>query len=381
MNIAFHDLQSQYYEYKEEINFAIQKVLNSSQFIMGPEVEQFEEALGEFLNCKHVVTCANGTDAILLALMAIDIKPGDEIITTPFTFIATAEMISLLGAIPIFVDIEADSYNINASQIEAKITAKTRAILPVSLYGQPADMDEINALAQKYSHQYDRKLYVIEDAAQSLGALYREKKSGNLSDIGCLSFFPTKPLGCYGDGGAVIVNDDLIAERIKSLRVHGQTKRYHHKYIGLNARLDTIQAAILQVKLKYFPDEIKKRSQIAKYYNEQLTNANVMLSYVKSDRTSIYAQYSIRVKERQEFMNQLKVREIPTAIHYPQPLHLQPCFNYLNHHKGDFPVAENIANEIISLPMSAHLTELQQRYIVNAVHEITYDVIQTRTVG
>lgn len=372
MKINFHELQSQYSEYRDEINQAIQNVLDSCQFIMGEAVFNFEKKLAQFLNCNHVVSCANGTDAVMLALMSLEVKPKDEIITTPFSFIATAEVISFLGATPVFADIQADTYNLDPEKIADKITPNTRAIIPVSLYGQPADMEEINAIASTYSQKYNRKIYVIEDAAQSLGAEYKGKKSGNLSDIGCLSFFPTKPLGCYGDGGAVVVNDNLLAERIKSLREHGQTKRYNHTYIGINARLDTIQAAILQVKLKYFADEIKKREKIANYYHELLTTCDVVLPKVKEDRTSVYAQYSIRSNKRDSTVAYLKEKNIPVSIHYPKPLHLQPCFAYLSHAVGDFPIAERVAAEIMSLPMSAYLTAAEQKYIHHAIQSIGF---------
>lgn len=373
MKINFHDLQAQYEAYKDEINAAMQAVLQSSQFIMGKEIGEFEQSLANYIGCKQVITCASGTDALLLALMAINIKPGDEVITTPFTFIATAEVISLLGAKPVFVDIEADTYNIDASKISEKITKKTRAILPVSLYGQTADMDVIQDIANQHSHQLGKKIYVIEDAAQSLGAQYKGIKSGNLGDIGCLSFFPSKPLGCYGDGGAITLNDDILAEKIKSLRVHGQTKRYYHKYIGFNCRLDTIQAAVLQIKLKYFGDELERRQQIAGYYNKLLHSLDVILPYVHPERISVYAQYSIRIKQREKVIASLKEKNIPTAVHYPQPLHLQECFAYLGYKAGDFPIAEAISSEIMSLPMSAFLTDIQQKYIANGLSEALSD--------
>lgn len=371
MKIQFHDLQTQYAEYREEIDSAIQQVLNSTQFIMGQEVFDFENSLACYLDCKNVIGCASGTDALLLALMAIDIKSNDEVITTPFTFIAIAEVISLLGAKPIFADIQHDTYNIDPVKIEEKITPKTRAIVPVSLYGQPADMDEINAIASEYGNRYGHKIYVIEDAAQSLGAEYKKKKSANLSDMGCMSFFPTKPLGCYGDGGAIAVKDDLLAEKIKSLRVHGQTKRYYHKYVGFNCRLDTLQAAILQVKLKYFNKELKKRDGIAKYYCQLLADHDVQLPAIKPDRTSAYAQFSIRSSERNKIIDSLKNKNIPIAVHYPRSLHLQECFSYLGYQAGDFPVAEAVANEIMSLPMSAFITRLQQEHITAAMWKIS----------
>jgi UDP-2-acetamido-2-deoxy-ribo-hexuluronate aminotransferase len=370
VNIHFHDLQAQYRAYQQEIDCAISRVLASGQYILGPEVELLEQALAEYIGCQHAVTCANGTDALQLALMAIDIKPGDEVITTPFTFIATAEIISLLGAIPIFVDIDPQTYNIDPNKISEKVTDKTRAILPVSLYGQVADMNEINEIASLFSQQYSRKIYVIEDAAQSFGATYKGMTSGNLTDIACFSFFPTKPLGCYGDGGAITSNCDLLVEKIKMLRTHGQFRRYQHRYIGINSRLDTLQAAILNVKLQYFDVELKQRAHLAKRYNELLQPLDMILPYVKPDRTSVFAQYSIRCLERSLLIKELNARGIPLAIHYPKPLHLQECFAYLKHTVGDFPIAEQIADEIISLPMSAFLTENDQLYIVDHIHAL-----------
>ena len=254
----FFDIQEQYHQHKAEINAAIQTVLNEGQFIMGPQVKELELALEQYTSAKHCITCANGTDALQLALMAIDIKPGDEVITTPFTFVATAETIVLLGGKPVYVDIQEDSFLINHCLIAEKITDKTKAIIPVSLYGQIPDMDEINAVAKEYSEKYGHKIYVIEDAAQSFGASYKGKKSCNVSDIATTSFFPTKPLGCYGDGGALFTSDDAIAQALREIRVHGQSKRYYHSRVGVNSRLDTFQAAILLVKLKYLEDSIKK---------------------------------------------------------------------------------------------------------------------------
>ena len=370
MKIHFHDLLSQYIDYKDEVDFAIQKVLNSCQFIMGQEVFEFENALAQYLGCKNVISCASGTDALLLSLMAIGIKPGDEVITTPFTFISTAEVISLLGAIPVFADIQPDSYHIDPHQINEKITCKTRAIIPVSLYGQPADMDEINALAQTHGNEIGHKIYVIEDAAQSLGAEYKGLKSAALSDVGCVSFFPSKPLGCYGDGGAIIVKEDDIAEKIKCMRVHGQTKRYQHRYIGINGRLDTLQAAILLVKLKYFDKELSQRAKVAKLYDNLLAEYDIVIPFIKSDRTSVHQQYSIRVKHRHKVIDYLTSKQVPVAVHYPTPLHLQECFRFLGYIEGDFPVAERVSREIMSLPMSAYITSAQQQYIANVIQDV-----------
>ena len=353
MNIDFANLNRQYLRYKDEIDFAIQGVIDSSAFIMGPDVYALEEELQNYTGAKHAITCSSGTDALLLAMMALDIQPGDEVITTPFTFVATAETIAFLGAIPVFVDIDETTYNIDASKIEGKITSKTKVIMPVSLYGQPADMDEINAIAHKHG------LKVIEDAAQSFGAEYKGKKSCNLSDIGCTSFFPAKPLGCFGDGGAVFANDDILAEKIKSLRIHGQTARYHHKYIGMGGRMDTIQAAILRVKLRHYKDDLKKRQGVAILYAQKIS-----VPIIQPDRTSAWAQFSIRVENRDEVQTRLKDNGVPTAVHYPKPLHLQECFEYLGYKQGDFPIAEKVSDEIMSLPMNPDLNQDELMYIL-----------------
>ena len=361
MKIDFANLQLQYRKYKDEIDKNIQKVLDKSNYIMGEEIALLEDKLSNFCGAKYAIGCGSGTDALLLALLAIDIKPGDEVITTPFTFIATAETIALLGAKPVFVDIKEDSYNIDASLIEEKITNKTKAIIPVSLYGQPCDMDEINNIASKYN------LTVIEDAAQSFGAYYKDKRSCNLSTIGCTSFFPAKPLGCYGDGGAVFTSDENLALKIKQLRVHGQDRRYHHKYIGMGARLDTIQAAVLLAKLPHYEEEIKLREKVALKYSEKLKDTGVITPKIKNDRSSVWAQYSIRVKNRDALQTYLKEKGIPTAVHYPMPLHMQECFSYLNYKEGDFPISEKISKEIMSLPMNPFLTDEEIEYIVNSI--------------
>ncbi len=350
MKIDFANLQLQYQKYKKEIDENIQKVLNKSNYIMGEEISILEEKLSKFCGAKYAIACGSGTDALLLALLALDIKPGDEIITTPFTFIATAETIALLHAKPVFVDIDETTYNIDPAKIEEKITEKTKAIIPVSLYGQPSDMEEINKIAKKYN------LKVIEDAAQSFGATYKDKRSCNLSDIGCTSFFPAKPLGCYGDGGAVFTNDENLAVKMKQLRVHGQDRRYHHKYIGMGARLDTIQAAVLLAKLPHYEKEIELRNEVADRYTSLLKDS-VITPKIKEDRTSVWAQYSIRVKNRDTLQNKLKENSIPTAVHYPMPLHMQECFKYLGYKEGDFPIAEKISKEIMSLPMNPFLTK------------------------
>ena len=345
-------------QYKKEIDKQIAEVLDSSMYIGGEKVTLLEEKLAEFSGSKKAIVCSSGTDALLLSLMALGIKNGDEVITTPFTFIATAEVIALLGATPVFVDIDEKTYNIDPKKIEEKITKNTKALLPISLYGQPADMDEINQIAKKYD------IKVIEDGCQSFGATYKDKKSCNLSDIGCTSFFPSKPLGCYGDGGAVFTNDEELAKKIKMLLNHGQNKRYKHKYIGINGRLDTIQAAVLLVKLKYFQNEVKQREEIGKRYTKLLKDSDIITPYVKSDRSSVYAQYSIRVKNRDEVISRLNKQGIPTAVHYPMPLHLQECFGHLGYKEGDFEVAEKVSKEIMSLPMSPFLDKKDQDSIV-----------------
>jgi len=358
MNIDFANLQYQYQFYKEEIDEAIQKVLSHGKYIMGPEVAELEENLCKFTKAKNAITCSSGTDALLLAMMVLDIKPGDEVITTPFTFIATAETIALLGAKPVFVDIDEDTYNIDSSKIEEKITAKTKAIMPVSLYGQPADMEEINQIAKKYN------LKVIIDGAQSFGATYKEKFEVHHCDVYTTSFFPAKPLGCFGDGGAVLTNSDELAQKMKMLRVHGQDRRYHHKYIGLGARMDTLQCAIVNVKLKYYDNDLALRQKVAQKYNKALDAKDIVLPLVKEDRTSAYAQYSIRVKNRDELQSELKEQSIPTAVHYPMPLHLQECFKYLGYEDGDFLVAQKVSREIMSLPMNPYVKDEEIDYIV-----------------
>lgn len=358
MKIDFANLQHQYQLYKVEIDTAIHAVLNKSNYILGEECDLLERELEAFTEAKHAIVCSSGTDALLLAMMALDIQPDDEIITTPFTFIATAETIALVKATPVFVDIQADTYNIDPSKIEAAITPKTKAIMPVSLYGQPPDLDEIQLIANKHN------LKVIIDGAQSFGATYKGKADSALGDISCTSFFPAKPLGCYGDGGAVFTNDDELAEKMRMLRVHGQGQRYHHKYIGMGGRLDTLQAAVLLAKLPHYRQEIKMRQQIAQSYSDKLPNTpEVALPKVKPDRTSVWAQYTLSTQHRGLLQEKLQKAGIPTAIHYPKPLHLQECFGYLNYNEGDFPIAEKAANEVISLPMNAFLTENELDFI------------------
>ena len=357
MKIDFAKLQYQYQLYKTEIDNAIHKVLDNSNYIMGNEVKALEENLQSFTGAKHAITCSSGTDALLLAMMALDIEPDDEIITTPFTFIATAETIAFLKAKPVFVDIDEKTYNIDASKIEAQITPKTKAIMPVSLYGQPADMEAIQAIADKHG------LKVIVDGAQSFGSTFNGISDSNLGDISTTSFFPAKPLGCFGDGGAIFTNSDVLAEKIKSLRVHGQSKRYHHQYIGMGGRMDTLQCAIVDVKLKYYKKDLALRQEVAEKYTKALNDKDLVLPFVDERATSAYAQYSIRVKNRDDVQAKLKEHGIPTAVHYPMPLHLQEAFLYLGYDKGDFPISEMVSNEIMSLPMNPYLSGDEVTYI------------------
>ncbi len=357
--MEFIDLKKQYSLYKKEIDNQIQKVIESASFIMGKELKELETKLANYVGVKHAIGCASGTDALLLGLMAYDVTEGDEIITTPFTFIATAEVISFLRAKPVFVDIDERNYNIDVTQIEKKITSKTKGIIPVSLYGQAADMDEINKIAKKYN------LFVIEDGCQSFGAIYKGKKSCGLSDIGTTSFFPSKPLGCYGDGGMVFTNRDDLAEKMRCLLNHGQVSRYVHHYIGLNMRLDNLQAAILLAKFDHFEEEANLRHKIGLKYNE-LLKEHVITPHLENytDRC-VFAQYSIRVKNREEVIKKLNEAGIPTAVHYPIPIHLQKAYSYLGYCEGDFPVSEKVAKEIMSLPMHPFLTDDELSFIVD----------------
>jgi len=361
MKINFIDLQAQYQEYKQEIDKEVLEVFASAQFIGGEKLNSLERNLAAYTGAKHAIGCSSGTDALLLALMALGVGPGDEVITTPFTFISTAEVIALLGAKSVFVDIDEQSYNIDPSKIESHITERTKAIMPVSLYGQCADMEAINEIAAKY------ELPVIEDACQSFGATYKGKKSCNLSTIGCTSFFPSKPLGAYGDGGAIFTDDDELATKMRMLLNHGQNERYKHKYIGINGRLDAVQAAILDVKLKYFDKEVKLRDEIGTRYSDLLEDADVITPKIAEANRSVYAQYSIRVQEREEMIAKLGEQGIPTAVHYPVPLHLQEAFVHLGYTQGDFPISELISKQIMSLPMSAYLSEAEQDFVVHAI--------------
>ncbi|HUF19613.1 MAG TPA: DegT/DnrJ/EryC1/StrS family aminotransferase [Burkholderiales bacterium] len=363
--MQFIDLKTQYQALRDSIDARIANVLAHGQYILGPEVRELEERLAEYSGAKHCLAVASGTDALLIALMALDLKPGDEVITTPFTFVATVETIVLLGGRPRFVDVEADTANIDAAKIAAAISPRTRAILPVSLYGQPADMKEINALAAKH------KLPVIEDAAQSFGATYDGRRSCNLSTIGCTSFYPSKPLGCYGDGGAIMTGDDALAKAMREIRVHGQESGYHYTRVGVNGRLDSIQCAVLLGKMERFDWEVERRQAIGQRYDRLLAERApaARLLKVKPGRTSVYAQYTVRVQNRQQLQAKLKEAGVPTAVHYPMALHQQPAYEPA--HKGEsYPVAEQLAKEVMSLPMYPDLDDATQDKIVEAVGKV-----------
>jgi UDP-2-acetamido-2-deoxy-ribo-hexuluronate aminotransferase len=354
----FIDLKSQYAALRDIINARIQRVLDHGQYILGPEVKELEEKLAAYTGARHCVTVASGTEAILIALMALDLKPGDEVVTTPFTFAATAEMIVLLGGVPVFVDIQPDTCNIDPALIEAAITPRTRAIMPVCLYGQVADMDEINAIAARHGN-----LAVIEDAAQSFGATYRGRKSCNVSNIACTSFFPSKPLGCYGDGGALFTDDDALAQAFREIRIHGQSGRYQHTRVGVGGRMDTLQCAVVLGKLERFDWEIERRKQLGERYARLLRGLpGVQLLGVRDDRDCVWAQYTVFVEERAAVQAALAADGIPTAVHYPKPLHRQPA--YARYDRGGAPRSDHAAARVMSLPMSADLTEAQQDHVV-----------------
>ena len=359
--IAFINLKSQQKQVLPQLERNLRQVLHHGKYIMGPEIAELEQKLADYVGAKHCISVSSGTDALLIAMMALGIGPDDEVITTPFSFIATAETIVLLGAKPVFVDIDPRTYNIDPKQIEAAITAKTKAIMPVSLYGQCADFDAIN--------QYN--IPVIEDAAQSFGATYKGKKSCNLSTIGCTSFFPSKPLGGYGDSGACFTNDDELAKFMREIRVHGQDKRYHHARIGINGRMDTLQAAILLAKLEIFPQEVEARNRIGQAYTDALKDI-VITPYIEPHNTSVYAQYTIQVDNSDKLQNKLKEQGIPTAVHYPIPLNKQPAFAHLE--VSNCSVAEKVAQRVISLPMHPYLTEVEQMEICKNIEACLYQI-------
>ncbi|WP_158368259.1 DegT/DnrJ/EryC1/StrS family aminotransferase [Candidatus Williamhamiltonella defendens] len=355
--IEFIDLQAQQARIKVEIDQAIQRVLAHGQYILGPEVLQLEKKLTDFVGSKYCITCANGTDALQIVQMALGIGPSDEVITPGFTYISTAETVVLLGAKPVYVDVDPKTYNLDASLLEAAITPRTKAIIPVSLYGQCADYDAINHIAARYG------IPVIEDAAQSFGATYKERYSCNLTTVSCTSFFPSKPLGCYGDGGAIFTNDEQLATVVRQIARHGQKQRYHHIRVGVNSRLDTIQAAILLTKLAILSDEIELRNQVSDKYNKLFLNAGVKtIPYVESYNRSVYAQYTVQVSNRSALQVKLKEHNIPSVVHYPIPLNKQPVMRDTAVH---LPVGDRIANEVLSLPMHPYMNEADIEHIVS----------------
>lgn len=373
--MEFIDLKTQYKRLKAEINSGIQRVLDHGQYILGPEVAELEEKLAGYTGAKHCITVANGTDALQIAQMALDIGPGDEVITPGFTYIATAETVALLGAKPVYVDIDPSTYNMNPALLESAITSRTKAIIPVSLYGQCAEYDKINAIATKYG------IPVIEDAAQSFGATYRGRKSCNLTTIACASFFPSKPLGCYGDGGAIFTSDDQLAKVIRQIARHGQDRRYHHIRIGVNSRLDTIQAAVLLAKLTVFDEELFQRQRVADRYNKLFGECKLLLMnngttyadkaivapYIESYNTSAWAQYSIQVACRDEIQQHLNQKGISTAVHYPIPLNKQPA---VADYDAKLQVGDAVAKRVMSLPMHPFIDDEDIQQIVNEVEMV-----------
>ncbi len=362
MSLPFIDLKAQYAALKTSIDARIQRVLDHGQYIMGPEVQELETALATRAGTTHCVTVASGTEALLIALMTLDLQPGDEVITTPFTFAATAETIALLGGVPVFVDIEPDSCNLDAALIEAAITPRTKAIMPVSLYGQVCDMDAINAIAARHGG-----IAVIEDAAQSFGATYKGRPSCGLSTWGATSFFPSKPLGCYGDGGALFTDDDALAQAAREIRVHGQSQRYTHTRVGVGGRMDTLQCAVVLGKLERFDWEIARRLAIGERYQQLLGALPLQRLAVREDRDCVWAQFTVQVDEREAVVQALKQAGIPTAIHYPRPLHRQPAYEQRCRVATPLPQAEAAARRVMSLPMSADLSEAQQDEVVAAL--------------
>jgi len=357
--IEFIDLKAQQSRIKDQIDASIQRVLAHGQYILGPEVHDLEERLSSYTGAKYCITVANGTDALQIALMAVGVGPGDEVITPGFTYIATAETVALLGAKPVYVDIDPRTYNLDPMLLEAAITPRTKAIVPVSLYGQCADFDAINAIARKH------EILVIEDAAQSFGASYKGRKSCNLSTIACASFFPSKPLGCYGDGGAIFTSDEELAKVMRQISRHGQDRRYHHIRVGVNSRLDTIQAAILLAKLQIFDEEIASRQRVAAGYRQLLDGVSTaLLPYIESHNQSAWAQFTVRVQGREGLQTRLKEAGVPTVVHYPTPLNLQPA---VLDESAFLPHGDTAAREVLSLPMHPYLSSQDQALICQAL--------------
>jgi len=362
--MEFIDLKAQQNLIKDELDERIAKVLAHGRYILGPEVQELETALAEYVEVEHCLTVSSGTDALLMALMALNIGPGDEVITVPYTWISTAEVIALLGARPVFVDVNPKTWNMDAGQLADAITPQTKAIMPVGIYGQSADMRSIIEIAKDHGN-----VPVIEDAAQCFGATYHGRISCSDALIGCTSFFPSKPLGCYGDGGAVFTRDAELAERMRQIRVHGQARKHHHPTLGINGRMDTLQAAILIPKLEIYPSEIVKRQEVAARYTEAIHSGSGVIKtpYVAPENTSVWAQYTILSENRESLKEALATRDIPSVSYYETPLHLQPVFNELNYRAGDFPIAEQVANQCLSLPMNPYLSEAELKIVCEAL--------------
>ena len=364
MNVPLLDLNAQYDEIIDEIKIALNKVLSSHKYILGPEVQELEKSIAEYCQVDRAIGCASGTDALVLALKAIDIKPQDEVITTPFTFFATAGAIHRVDGKPVFVDIDPRTFNIDPQKIEAVITEKTRAIIPVHLFGQTCEMDKIRKIADKYD------LKIIEDTAQAIGAKFMGKPAGFFGDVATLSFFPSKNLGAMGDAGMCITDDNELAEIITMLRTHGEHPKYIHKWVGLNSRLDTLQAAVLLVKLPYLDKWTQERQANARYYDENMADiSEIELPYIHPQAESIYNQFTIKAQKRDQLLEFLRKNNVGCNIYYPKALHLQECFAYLNHKKGDFPISEAVTEQVISLPIYSELTCQQQNYVISKIRE------------
>ncbi|RZU99589.1 DegT/DnrJ/EryC1/StrS family aminotransferase [Spiribacter vilamensis] len=359
--IPFIDLKSQFSALEPQIRERMDRVLAHGQYILGPEVTELEEQLADFVGVTHCYGVASGTDALQIALMALGVGPGDEVITVPYTWISSAETIALVGARPVFVDIQPDTWNMDPTQLEAAITERTRAIMPVGIYGQPADMAAVNAIADRHG------LLVVEDAAQSLGSTHHGKRAGGLGTIGCTSFFPSKPLGCYGDGGALFTDNPDLAQRMKQIRNHGQAKKHHHPILGINARLDTLQAAVLLAKLEVFDQEIDQRQTVASHYARALSGSSIKAPQVANSNTSVWAQYTVLSDDREALKERLKAEGIPSVNYYAVPMHRQPVFADLGYQAGDFPVSEHVADHCLSLPMSPALTASQIDHITSTL--------------
>jgi len=367
--IQMVDLQGQYANLKDEMDAALREVISSARFVRGPEVTAFEEELASYTGASHVVSCASGTDALQLALMALGLQPGDEVITVPFTFVSTVEVIALLGLKPVFVDVRPDTFCMDVTQVESAITPRTKAIIPVHLFGQCVDMEPLMDIAKRYS------LYVVEDACQAIGAQVRFSdgcvpKAGTMGHIGCTSFFPSKNLGCYGDGGALFTQDDELAQRLRLMANHGMRERYHYECVGLNSRLDTLQAAVLRVKLRHLDEYTAARRAAADMYTTALADfPHCITPVVAPHSTHVFHQYTLKLKntDRHHLQERLSAQGIPTAVYYPVPLHLQKAYAGLGYHPGDFPVSESLAQSVLSLPMHTELTPEQIQYIVNTL--------------